>query len=108
MNKEKKIELQSKIIDSLRNENRELKNRVSELEKKVADDKNTVDAATVYIDKQKEAMASLIEAKEKYVQARREMIEQKNKYKAEMDKLLNVVKKKVGNYGLSVGQAECK
>lgn len=95
MNKDKKIELQAKIINDLQSEKKDLLERIDKLESLVADNQSIVKAAQEYREKHKNAIESLVDAREEYLQAHREMVEQKNKYKVEMDKLLKTIKKNI-------------
>lgn len=93
MIKEKKIALQAKIIKDLQNEKKELLNRINELENIVSDNEAIIKDAKTYRDEHTKTIESLIEAREKYLQAHKAMVEQKNEYKKEMDNLLKTIKK---------------
>lgn len=93
MTKDRKIELQAKIIHELQEDNASLTERIKELEKIVNDNKKIIDAATTYSEKQEKCIASLNEAKEKYLQAIKDITEQKKKYKRDMEALLKTIKK---------------
>lgn len=93
MIKEKKIALQAKIIKDLQNEKKELLKRNNELEKIVSDNEDIIKEAKAYKDEHTKAIESLVEAREKYLQAHKAMVEQKNEYKREMENLLKTIKK---------------
>lgn len=95
MTKDRKIELQAKIIHELQENNATLTARIKELEKIVNDNQKIIDAADVYRDEQERCIAALNEARLKYQQAAQEMIEQKKKYKNEMETLLKTIKKNI-------------
>ena len=93
MNKDKKIELQSQIIYELQEENASLAERIEDLERVVNDNQKIVDAAKTYCDEQEAVLNQLKEAKEKYLQAAKEMMVQKNKYKKDMESLFKTIRK---------------
>lgn len=95
MTKDRKIELQAKIIHELQDDNASLTARIKELEKIVNDNKQIIDAATTYRDEQEKCIAALNEAKEKYLKAAQDMAEQKQKYKNDMEALLKTIKKNI-------------
>lgn len=93
MTKDKKIELQAKIIHELQEENMSLIERIKELEKIVDDNKVNADAVNTYHEEQEKCIASLKEAKDGYLQATKNLIEQKKKYKKDMEHLLKTIRK---------------
>lgn len=95
MKLEKKIELQAKIIHELQEENASLVERIKELERIVNDNEKIIDTAKTYRDEHEKCIASLNEIKEKYVQATKDIAEQKRKYKSGMEALLKTIKKNI-------------
>ena len=95
MKQDKKIALQSKIIRELQDENTSLTERIKELEQIVNDNAKIIDAVNIYRIEHEKCIASLDEAKTKYIQAARDMAEQKQKYKNEMENLLKTIKKNI-------------
>ena len=95
MTKNRKIELQAKIIHELQEDNASLTARIKELEKIVNDNKKIIDAAITYRDEHEKRIASLDELREKYSQAVKDMAEQKKKYKNDMEALLKTIKKNI-------------
>ena len=95
MKQDKKIALQSKIIRELQDENTSLTERIKELEQIVNDNAKIIDAVNTYRVEHEKCIASLDEAKTKYIQAARDMAEQKQKYKNEMENLLKTIKKNI-------------
>lgn len=91
----RKIELQTKIIHELQEDNSSLMARIKELEKIVNDNQKIIDATIAYRDEHDKCMASLNEAKAKYLQATKDMTEQKKKYKHDMETLLKTIKKNI-------------
>lgn len=95
MTKDRKIELQAKIIHELQEDNASLTARIKELEKIVNDNKQIINAATVYREEHEKCINSLNKAKEEYLQAAHDMAEQKKKYKNDMETLLKTIKKNI-------------
>ena len=95
MNKDRKIELQTKIIHDLQAENKSLSTRVKELEKIVNDDKQLIELADNYRIEHEKNLNALTEAKEKYLKAVKDITEQRKTYKKEMDELLKTIKKNI-------------
>lgn len=95
MNKDKKIKIQEKIIHQLKEENSSLSGQINELRKIVDDNKEILESASMYCDEHKKCIVSLIEAKEKYVQATKNIIKQQMEYKREIDSLLKTIKKNI-------------
>ena len=95
MTKNRKIELQAKIIHELQEDNASLTARIKELEKIVNDNQKIIDAAITYRDEHEKRIASLDELREKYSQAVKDMAEQKKKYKNDMEALLKTIKKNI-------------
>ena len=93
MNKDKKIEIQRKIILDLQQENSSLSERIKELEKIVDDNNQIIESAKTYHEEHLKCLTSLNEAREKYLQATQVIVEQKKKYKKEMENLLKTVRK---------------
>lgn len=95
MTKDRKIELQAKIIHELQEDNASLTARIKELEKIVNDDQQVIEAATTYHSEHEKCIAALNEAREKYLKATQDMAEQKQKYKHDMEVLLKTIKKNI-------------
>jgi hypothetical protein len=95
MTKDRKIELQAKIIHKLQEDNASLTARIKELEEIVNNNQKIIDAAAVYRDEHEKCIASLNEARSEYMQAAQEMTEQKKKYKNDMEALLKTIKKNI-------------
>lgn len=95
MNKERKIELQTKIIHELQADNASLMLKIKELEKIVDDNQKIIDVATTYRGECEKCIVELNDAKAKYLQAIHDMQKQKKKYKNEMEALLKTIKKNI-------------
>ena len=95
MIKDRKIELQAKIIHELQEDNASLTARIKELEKIVNDDQKIIEAAMVYRDEHEKCVASLNEAKDRYLQAIQDIADYKKKYKHDMETLLKTIKKNI-------------
>jgi uncharacterized protein YukE len=104
MNKDKKIETQRKIIFSLQEENKNLKERIEELEFQLQyekemkatsfeETKKLLAEASEYRKKYQECIDGLNDAKKKYFEAAKQMNEEKKKYKKAFDDLLKTIKK---------------
>lgn len=93
MTKDKKIELQDKIIHELQEENASLTTRIKELEKIVSDNERIVKAAETYKDEHVKCIASLEEAIDEYLRETRVLAEQKRRYMKTMEVLLKTIKK---------------
>lgn len=95
MNKDKKIELQTRIIHELQEENTSLIARIKELEKIVNDNQKIIDATTTYREEQEKCILALNDARQKYLQAAKDMMEQKKNYTKDMKDLLKTIKKNI-------------
>lgn len=93
MNKDKKIATQERIVNGLRIENKELLERINKLEKTIADNRLVIELVERYRVEHEKTIISLEKAREEYLQAHKDMVEQKNMYKKEMEKLLQTIKK---------------
>lgn len=95
MTKDRKIELQEKIIHDLQEDNASLMARIQDLEKIVSDNTKIINDAAMYRDEYEKCIASLTNAKEKYLKAMQDMMEQKRKYKKDMESLVKTIKKNI-------------
>ena len=86
MTKDKKIEMQQKIIHQLEEENIQLK-------KMVNDNKRIIEEAERCIDVYNQSLASIEKLKEKYLQAIEDISKYKKEYTKEINRLLKTVKK---------------
>ena len=91
----RKTEVQADIIKNLRAEKKSLLARINELEKIIEDNKAIVEAASTYRDKHIETEEALNKAKNKYLQAYKDIIVKRKMYKKEMDNLLKRIKENV-------------
>lgn len=95
MNKDKKIELQNKVIHDLRAENESLSTRVKELEGIVSDNEEIIATCKKYKDEHEKFIEEITIAKERYTKAFKDLMAYKSKYQKEMDSLLKTVKKNI-------------
>lgn len=104
MNKDKRIETQRKIIFSLQEENENLNNRIEELEFQLQyekemksnsfeETKKLLAEANEYREKYQECVDGLNNAKSKYLEATKQMNEERKRYKKTFDNLLKTIKK---------------
>lgn len=91
--RDKKINIQNKIIHTLQTENTSLKERITELERIVDDNKRIVEAADKYREEHETCIASLNEAKEKYIVEANKMRDLRKKTKKDFDEFLKVLNK---------------
>lgn len=89
---ENKFMTQLKMIKDLWLEKKSLKKRVRELEKMVADNQAIIKAAETYRNEYAEAQKALIDAKEKYTRAYKDMLAEKSKYQAEVEEFIGTLK----------------
>lgn len=81
MLKNRKIELQSKTILRLKEENTRLATENKDLKQKIQEQKSLVQAAENYRDEQLKILRTLNESKEKYEKAVRDIMEMKKLYR---------------------------
>lgn len=81
MLKNRKIELQSKTLLRLKEENTRLATENKDLKQKIQEQKSLVQAAENYRDEQLKILQTLNESKEKYEKAVRDIMEMKKLYR---------------------------
>lgn len=95
MIKDKKIKLQAKIIHDLQEENESLLKRIRELEKIVSDNENIISAVETYRKEYAKCMESLDKARDRYLQAVKDMNKQNIEYKREINELIKTIRKNI-------------
>lgn len=93
MNKDRKIEIQDKIIHRLEEENKSLLEQNKNLKKMVDDNQKIIEEAERCIKTHNEALSSIAKLKERYLQAIADISIYKKEYSKEMKGLLKTVKK---------------
>lgn len=104
MNKDKKIETQKKIIISLQEENKKLKDCMKDLEfqlqyekqtknKSAEETKKLLAKAEIYCQKYKDCIDALHDTKAKYTELAKQMKEEQKCYKKAFADLLRTIKK---------------
>lgn len=91
--KDKRINLQDKIIHMLQTENTSLRERIKELEQIVNDNEQIIEAADKYREEQEKCIASLNEAKEKYLVEAKKMHDLRKKTKKDFDEFCKILDK---------------
>lgn len=92
MIKDKKIELQFKTIQRLRDDNLRLNSEIEELKQKLQEQCKIIEAAKKFKDEHQKVLSSLNDAKERYNQALRDMTETKKRYRKEFEGALKWVR----------------
>ena len=92
MIKNRKIELQSKTIQRLRDDNLRINSENKELRQKLQEQCKIIEAAKKYKDEHQKVLSSLNDAKERYNQAVRDMAETKKRYRKEFEGVLKWVR----------------
>ena len=95
MNKDKKIELQEKIIHRLEKENESLLAQNKELQNMVNENQRIIEEAERCIEKYNEALSSIATLKETYLKSIEDISKYKKDLKKEMNGLLKTVKKNI-------------
>lgn len=95
MEKNRKLELQEKIIRSLMDENTALSQKNHELENTIRENNKVIEAANQCITEYTEIISSLKELKIKYMEAIDDIKSQKNKYQKEMNGVLKTIKRNI-------------
>jgi hypothetical protein len=95
MTKDRKIEIQEKIIHRLEEEKKSLLEENKELKKKVNDNQKIIEAANKYQSEHEKMMAELVNLKKAYLKAIEDISIHKKEYTKEMKGLLKTVKKNI-------------
>jgi hypothetical protein len=95
MTKDRKIELQEKIIHRLEEEKKSLLEENKELKKRVNDNQKIIEAANKYQSEHEKMMAELVNLKKAYLKAIEDISIYKKEYTKEMKGLLKTVKKNI-------------
>lgn len=95
MAKDRKIELQEKIIHRLEEEKKSLLEENKELKKRVNDNQKIIEAANKYQSEHEKMMAELVNLKKAYLKAIEDISIYKKEYTKEMKGLLKTVKKNI-------------
>ena len=93
MNKDRKIEIQDKIIHRLEEENKSLLEQNKNLKKMVDDNQKIIAEAEKCIKTHNEALSSIVKLKERYLQAIADISEYKKNYTKEVKGLIKTIKK---------------
>lgn len=89
MLKERRIELQTKTIKRLQNDNIRLHTENKDLKHKLHEQSKLIEAAENYRNEHQKALCALNEAKERYNEAVREVVSEKKRYRKEFEECLN-------------------
>ena len=89
MLKERRIELQSKTIKRLQDDNIRLNTENKELKRKLREQSKLIEAAETYRNEHQKVLCALNEAKERYNEAVREVVTEKKRYSKEFEECLN-------------------
>lgn len=95
MNKDRKIEIQDKIIHRLEEENKSLLEQNNMLKKQVDDNKRIIEKAEKCIKTYNDSLLEIKKMKEAYLQATEDISKYKREYTKEMKGLLKTVKKNI-------------
>lgn len=93
MNKDRKIEIQDKIIHRLEEENKSLLEQNKNLKKMVDDNQKIIEEAEKCIKTHNEALSSITKLKERYLQSIADISEYKKNYTKEVKGLIKTIKK---------------
>ena len=95
MNKDKKIEMQEKIIHRLEKENESLLEQNKELQNTVNENQRIIEEAEKCIELCNKELSSIATLKETYLKAIEDISKYKKELKKEMNGLLKTVKKNI-------------
>ena len=91
MNKDKKIDIQNKIIDSLQKENENLKLKIADLENKIGRDKETLEISAKHNDEYVKCINELNATKDKYNKIIKAIIDKNKENKKQFKKLVETI-----------------
>ena len=91
MLKERRIELQSKTIKRLQDDNIRLNAENKELKRQLYEQTRLIEAAETYRTEHQKALLALNEAKERYNKAVREAVSEKKRYRKEFEECLKEI-----------------
>lgn len=82
---DKKIDVQRKIIERLREENKSCKKKIADLEYRLNLQSKAMEAVKNYESEHKKALDSMENAKNEYIKRSRELLSLKNEYQKKFD-----------------------
>lgn len=85
---DRKFEIQKKIIERLRNENKSYKEKIEDLEYRLKLQSKAMDAVKNYEIEHKKALVSMEQAKNEYTKMSRELLSLKNEYQKKFDNFM--------------------